>query len=267
MLFSGQIVKMICENTDLVQYYLNLSGDLISMNQLIGRKISIKHTGYQCISCGSDEVIFRMGFCKKCFFESPYASESIIRPELSRAHLGIEERNLEIEREIQLVPHTVYLSYTGDTKVGVTRNSQIPTRWIDQGATMAVPIAKTENRYQAGLIEVALKEHFPDKTNWRKMLQTTESEENLKSLIEIQNEIKKYFPDDLIEFYTQNEEIWKIKYPYKPPTKGISSLKLNKQSELTSYLNGIKGQYLHLDDGLFLNLRSHEGYVIDFSII
>jgi hypothetical protein len=85
-----------------------------------------------------------MGFCKECFFESPYASETILRPELSTAHLGIEERDLEVEKEIQLQPHIVYLAYTGDVKVGVTRETQVPTRWIDQGATFALPIARTK---------------------------------------------------------------------------------------------------------------------------
>ena len=84
---------------------------------------------------------------------------------------GIEERNLEVEKEIQLQPHIVYLAYTGDVKVGVTRATQVPTRWIDQGATFALPIARTENRYEAGMIEVELKKHLADKTNWRKMLQ------------------------------------------------------------------------------------------------
>jgi len=266
MLFSGQLLKMISEKANPVQYYLNLSGDLISINQLIGKKITIKHVGYECISCGSDEIIFRMGFCKKCFFESPYASESIIRPELSKAHLGIEERNLDIEREIQLVSHTVYISYTGGVKVGVTRNSQIPTRWIDQGAILAVPIAKTENRYQAGTIEVALKKHFPDKTNWRKMLQSTELEENLVNIETIRDEIKVFFPNELIKFHTPNEDICRIQYPYSFSSKEISSIKLNKESEISGILKGIKGQYLYFDNSLFFNVRKHEGYTINFSI-
>ncbi|WOC52091.1 hypothetical protein BPO_1444 [Bergeyella porcorum] len=133
MTFRGQLLKMPTQLAEPIQYYLNLSNDLLHINALIGKTIRIKHIGYQCVNCDSDEKLFRMGFCKKCFFESPYASESIIRPELSRAHLGEEERDLEVEKEIQLVPHIVYLAYTGDVKVGVTRAHQVPTRWIDQG--------------------------------------------------------------------------------------------------------------------------------------
>lgn len=133
-----------------------------------------------------------MGFCKECFFESPYASETILRPELSTAHLGIEERDLEVEKEIQLQPHIVYLAYTGDVKVGVTRESQVPTRWIDQGATFAIPIARTTNRYEAGVIEVEMKKHLADKTNWRKMLQ--DERESDIDLIDFRNKIEDFFP-------------------------------------------------------------------------
>lgn len=111
------------------------------------------------------------GFAKM-FFESPYASDTILKPELSTAHLGVEERDLEVEKEIQLQPHIVYLAYTGDVKVGVTRESQIPTRWIDQGATFALPIAKTNNRYEAGMIEVELKTIFPTKPTGEKCCKT-----------------------------------------------------------------------------------------------
>jgi len=263
MHFEGQILKMMTENGKPIQYFLNLSGDLLNMNQLFGRKIRLHHTGYQCVNCGSDEKIFRMGFCKKCFFESPYASDTIIRPELSTAHLGIEERNLEIEKEIQLQPHIVYLAYTGDVKVGVTRESQIPTRWIDQGATFALPIAHTENRYEAGMIEVALKQHIPDKTNFRKMLQD-DYEDDL-DLADFRNKVKEYFPQDFEKFYSDGEEIWSLDFPYEKPEK-INVFTLDKHPEFEGNLRGIKGQYLCFEGGFLLNIRGHEGYVVEMDI-
>ncbi len=256
MHFQGQILKMMSFDAQPIQYYLNLSGDLIHMNELIGKELSIKHIGYECVSCGKDKPIYRMGFCKSCFFESPYASDTIIRPELSTAHLGIEERNIDVEREIQLQPHTVYLAYTGDVKVGVTRTSQIPTRWIDQGATFALPIARTENRYEAGMIEVALKEHLADKTNWRKMLQDDFEKE--VDLIDFQNKVKDYFPQDFEKFYSEGEEVQRFDYPYTKPEK-ITSFTLDKKPEFTAQLLGIKGQYLSFEGGLFMNIRGHEG--------
>ena len=263
MIFKGQLNKMITQLAEPVQYYLNISGDIIHLNELFGKKIIIQHTGYQCIECGNSEPVFRMGFCKKCFFESPFASDSILKPELSTAHLGIEERNLEIEKNIQLQPHIVYLAYTGDVKVGVTRESQIPTRWIDQGATFALPIARTENRYEAGVIEVALKQHISDKTNWRKMLQN-EYEEEI-DLLDFKNKIEHLFPVESKKFAINEEKIWKIDFPYTAPEK-ILAFTLDKHPKFSGILQGIKGQYLCFEDGNVINIRNHEGYVVDIEI-
>lgn len=263
MTFRGQLLKMPTQLAEPIQYYLNLSNDLLHINALIGKIIRIKHIGYQCVNCGSDEKLFRMGFCKKCFFESPYASESIIRPELSRAHLGEEERDLEVEKEIQLVPHIVYLAYTGDVKVGVTRAHQVPTRWIDQGATFALPIAKTNNRYEAGVIEVALKQYLPDKTNYKKMLE--DDFEGEVDLATFRNEIEQHFPKELKQFYTLDGEIQKLDFPYQKPEK-VSVFTLEKQPEFEGVLCGIKGQYLAFEGGNMMNVRSHEGYVVELSI-
>lgn len=263
MHFHGQIKKMITQINSPIEYYLNLSDDLINMNQLIGKKIHIKHTGYECVNCHSTEKIYRMGFCKKCFFESPYASDTIIRPELSRAHLDEEERDLEVEKEIQLTPHIVYIAYTGGFKVGVTREHQIPTRWIDQGATQAKPIARTNNRYEAGMIEVALKEFFADKTHYKKMLQDDGSNElNWES---VDKELNAHFPTEYKDFQLKNQEIIHLNFPYKLPEK-INSFTLDKLKKYHGILKGIKGQYLVFDEGYFINIRSHEGYVVDLEV-
>lgn len=263
MLLHGQVLKMSSVLAAPIQYYLNLGGDLLHMNQMFGKKLGFKHTGFQCVSCGEDKPIFRMGFCKKCFFESPYASETIIKPELSKAHLGIEERDLEVEKEIQLQPHIVYLAYTGDVKVGVTRESQVPTRWIDQGATFAIPIARTENRYEAGMIEVALKQHLPDKTNYRKMLQ--DEYESALDLEDFRRQVKKYFPEEYKKFYEEEDHVMHLDFPYQPQGK-INVINLDKHPDFEGVLKGIKGQYLAFEGGNFLNVRAHEGYVIDLHV-
>lgn len=263
MNFSGQILKMTTQNGKPIQYFLNLNQDLLHLNELFGKKLSLKHIGYQCVNCESDEKIYRMGFCKKCFFESPYASDTILKPELSTAHLGVEERDLEVEKEIQLQPHIVYLAYTGDVKVGVTRESQIPTRWIDQGATFALPIAKTNNRYEAGMIEVELKNHFSDKTNWRKMLQDDREDE--VDLADFMQKVEESFPKDFKSFALGNENIWRLDFPYETP-QNLSAFTLDKKPEFEGVLKGIKGLYLCFNDGEVINIRSHEGYVVEIEI-
>lgn len=263
MVFTGQILKMISQIDNPIQYFLNIEGDLLNMNQLFDKKIGIKHIGYQCVNCDKDEKLYRMGFCKKCFFESPYASESIIRPELSTAHLNVGERDLEVEKSIQLVPHIVYLSYTGDVKVGVTREAQIPTRWIDQGATFALPIARTENRYEAGMIELELKKHVNDKTNFRKMLQ--DSREDDLDLEDFRNKLEDLFPADFKKFASSAEDIVRLDYPYEAPEK-INVFTLDKKPNYEGVLKGIKGQYLYFEGGDFINMRSHEGYVVELTV-
>lgn len=159
-----------------------------------------------------------MGFCKKCFFESPYASETILKPELSTAHLGIAERDLEIERQIQLQPHIVYFTYTGDaTKVGVTRESQIPTRWIDQGATLALPIARTDNRYEAGIIEVELK--TPCLQN--KLEKMLKDKQESIDLIECRNNVLGYLPNESKHFALIEDSVRMLSFLF-PPEKNYS---------------------------------------------
>ena len=165
MHFQGVIKKMISEFDSPVRYYLNFEEDMLCMNQLLNKEIKIKSIGYQCLSCSSDIEIYRQGYCKNCFFEVPQAADWIIKPELSKAHLNIEERDLNYEKEIQLQPHIVYLANTGNIKVGVTRKSQTPYRWIDQGAHQAIEILEVPNRYLAGIAEISIKKYISDKKN------------------------------------------------------------------------------------------------------
>ena len=170
-MFSGVLKKMNTAFGPSVGYYLNLKDDFVALHQFIDQSITLEMIGYECLNCSRTEPIFRQGFCKKCFFESPNAGDWIMRPELSTAHLDIEDRDLVYEKKVQLQPHIVYLALSSHLKVGVTRKTQVPTRWIDQGAHQALAVLEVPNRYLAGVGEVALKEIYSDKTNWRKMLQ------------------------------------------------------------------------------------------------
>ena len=109
MEYSGTLKKMKTENTSPVKYYLDMEGDFLNMNQLIGKKIKIYFKGYECLSCGEDKKIFRQGFCYDCFYKNPKAGDWIMRPELSKAHLDKEDRDLEYEKQMQLQPGTSLL--------------------------------------------------------------------------------------------------------------------------------------------------------------
>lgn len=243
-----------------IQYQLDVENEPLAMNSLLGKKLAIRFLRYQCLECGKEKEIYAMGCCRNCFFTSPYTGSWVVRPELSTAHLGQADRNLEIEAEIQLQPHIVYLANSGGIKVGVTRKTQVPTRWIDQGAEYAIQLAETENRYQAGLIEAALKQHMADKTNYRKMLGSTAPFEDLSLR---KKEIVELIPQELQSFVLNNDEITQLKYPVERYPSKVKSVNLSKKPELEAVLTGIKGQYLIFDTNEVLNIRSHEGFVVE----
>jgi len=241
-----------------------MEDDFLNMNQLLDREIELSFIKYECLSCHKDKEIYRQGFCKNCFFESPNAGEWIINPEKSTAHLGIEDRDLEFEKKMQLKSHIVYLANSSDVKVGVTRKSQVPTRWIDQGAHEAIAIVEVPNRYLAGITEVALKDYVSDKTNWRKMLTNDITDVDLVSKKE---ELSKYIPNEAKEYYLdKNIKETQINFPVnKYPTK-VKSLNLIKTPTYKGVLKGIKGQYLIFEDATVFNIRANEGLVVKFDL-
>lgn len=264
MTYQGVLTKMETEFSTPIQYYLVFENDFINLNQLLDKTIAIQFVGYQCLNCKLNKQIYRQGFCKSCFFDIPQAADWIMHPELSTAHLGKEDRDLEYEKRVQLQPHIVYLANSSNIKVGVTRKSQVPTRWIDQGAHEAIEIVEVPNRYLAGITEVALKDHVADKTNWRTMLKNEIVDENL---VDWRDRLKPYIPEDVLDYFIANNEETNIEFPVlKYPEKPIS-LNLVKTPNYQGVLKGIKGQYLIFEDGTVFNIRSNEGFVIALSVM
>jgi hypothetical protein len=265
MLISGNITKMRSEFADTVRYFLPLGEDELPINALIGKEISMKFDGLiNCIACGKKtKTSFGQGFCYNCLQTAPEASETVMRPELSKAHFGIA-RDMDWAREHDLIDHFVYLAVSGELKVGVTRHHQVPTRWIDQGATEAIILAKTPNRHISGVIEVYLKNFFSDKTAWQAMLKNKTDrkynlqEEKLNALHLLPAELQQYFHND--------NQIWKINYPCSVYPEKITSVSFDKDPEISGILAGIKGQYLIFSDGRVLNVRKHSGYWLEINV-
>ena len=264
MEFKGVLTKMLTEYTTPIHYYLELENNFININQLIGKNITISFEKYQCLSCGKNKKIFRQGNCYDCFYKSANVGEWIIKPELSKAHLDIEDRDLAYEKKVQLQEHIVYLALSSNLKVGVTRLPQIPTRWIDQGASKALAIVKTPNRYLAGITEIALKEYVSDKTSWQKMLKNEIADIDL---IKQKQELYQYIPNETKEYFlAENEDIYTMDYPVLNYPKKIKSLRLDKTPIIEGKLIGIKGQYLIFEDDSVFNVRNNEGYVVSIKI-
>lgn len=258
----GTIVKMRTEWGKVVDYYLPVGNSEIFLNELIGRKIYLRYLNeIHCLGCGKKiKKSYAQGWCYDCFQTRPETAPCILRPELCQAHRGIS-RDIAWARKHCLQDHYVYLAISSGLKVGVTRKSQIPTRWIDQGAARAIKLAKTPNRHLAGVIEVALKDHLNDKTNWRKMLQNEAPsgidllKENQKARLLLGEEFKTYFVDD--------DEITEIVYPITKYPQKVKSIGFDKEEIITGKLKGIKGQYLIFEDDRVLNIRKHGGYLIE----
>jgi len=174
-----------------------------------------------------------------------------------------EGRDVEWEERNHNQPHIVYLAASSAVKVGITRETQVPTRWIDQGASSAIKLAETENRYEAGRIEVALKEFFTDKTNWQKMLKN-DIDESI-DLVESKWELEEHLPADIIDQFSEDDEVTDLNFPVKKyPTK-VKSLTFDKTPTIEGVLAGIKGQYLIFDDGSVVNIRRHTSYQIELT--
>lgn len=264
MTYEGVLTKMQTEFGNPIQYYLVFENSFLNMNQLLNKEITINFEGFQCLNCGKKKKIFRQGFCYDCFYSSPAVGDWIMKPELSTAHLGIADRDLDYESKVQLQPHIVYLALSSEVKVGVTRKTQVPTRWIDQGAEKALTIVEVPNRYLAGITEVALKNHFADKTNWRKML--TNDIASIDLVVE-KLKLQELLPNEVQDFfYSDKNDLYEMHYPVLEYPKKINSLSLDKTPNFKGVLIGIKGQYLIFNDGTVFNIRSSEGYVVSLSL-
>ena len=262
---TGKLRKMTVSLADTIQYELDLL-EKVNMNLLIGSTISLSWNGQIiCSSCAKHiKKSFGDGFCYNCFISAPEAAECNIRPELCRAHLG-EGRNPAWEQQHHNTPHIVYLAASDIVKVGVTRITQVPTRWIDQGASAAIRLAETPNRYEAGMLEVALKQFYADKTNWQRMLKN-EVDESI-DLVEEKWSLHDQLPSDLTQFFSENDEVINLNYPVIEFPLKVKSLSFDKTPLIQGKLLGIKGQYLLFEGGEVLNIRKHTGYVIELATI
>lgn len=256
--------KMRVEPANPVKYYLDNQNESYHLNDFLGREIKVSYQHQiNCIRCGEiTKTSFAQGYCYSCFITSPETEDCVLRPELCQAHLG-KARDLVYAENHCLIDHYVYMALSGGLKVGVTRYTQKPVRWIDQGAAKAIIIAKTPNRFLAGSIEVALKKHFQDKTNWRKMLGSENQDDtNLVSQKQIALEL---LHQDFRQFKYEDNTVNEFTYPVLQYPSKIRSVGLDKQTQIKEVLTGIKGQYFIFRSGEVINIRKHGGYLVEIS--
>jgi len=251
-----------------VQYQLPIGEQSIPLNELIGKHITLEHVGViHCSNCGrKTKKSYSQGFCYPCMQKLAQCDMCIMKPETCHHHLGTC-REPEWGTKNCMVPHYVYLANSSGLKVGITRHTQIPTRWIDQGAVQALPIFKVSSRIQSGLVE-ALSKFVADKTNWRAMLKGSPEEIDLVARAkELKPKIAQELADIALQYgedavESLEEEVVELHFPVEQYLEKISSFNFDKTPEVSGILLGIKGQYLIFDKGV-INMRKFTSYHIN----
>ncbi|OUR59895.1 hypothetical protein A9Q74_15235 [Colwellia sp. 39_35_sub15_T18] len=273
----GAVEKLTAQldSNNIVQYQLPLAAinddgeqQSIDLNPLIGKELTLHfHSKIACKHCGkTTKKSYSQGFCYPCMTKLAQCDMCIMKPETCHHHLGTC-REPEWGVKHCMVDHYVYLSNTSALKVGITRHTQLPTRWIDQGATQALPIFKVSTRLQSGLVETALAEFISDKTNWRAMLKGSNEPIDLKvKAAELIPQIEQRLADVALKFGSDavqilDEEMVEINYPVSEYLTKISSFNFDKTPIVSGILLGIKGQYLIFEQGV-INMRKFSSYQI-----
>tara|TARA_B110000444_G_scaffold260565_1_gene308068 strand:- start:230 stop:1057 length:828 start_codon:yes stop_codon:yes gene_type:complete len=266
---KGTLRKMSTRLSQPVEYQLRLGEEEIPLNPLLEKKISLQYSGLiNCVNCGrKTNKSFNSGYCYLCFQKLAECDSCIIHPEKCHFDQGTCRDPAWGER-FCLQDHIVYLANSSGLKVGITRGTQVPTRWIDQGATQALAIIRVRSRLQSGEVEVMFKQFVADKTNWRDMLKgeatPLDMHAEAERLIEkCQSDLKEL--EDKFGFFAisvlNGVDVVSIDYPVVSYPEKVTSLNFDKTPIVEGKLLGIKGQYLILDSGV-INMRRFAGYEV-----
>ncbi|MFD1383772.1 DUF2797 domain-containing protein [Rhodanobacter aciditrophus] len=275
-MIQGDLRKMAAsaDQDGKVHYELKIGDSLIPLSSALGQKVSLKFSGaIHCIHCGrASKKSFSQGFCFPCFKKLAACDTCIMSPEKCHFHLGTC-REPEWAEQYCMQSHYVYLANTTALKVGITRGDQLPTRWLDQGATQARAMFLVESRRMSGLVETLFKNEVADKTNWRNMLKgsdltfdlAAEQERLINQLWEGLDALQNEFGLQSIQELDHTNQTHEFTYPIlEHPTK-VTSINAEKTPLVEGTLLGIKGQYWLLDTGV-INLRKYTGYEAEFTL-
>ncbi|WP_374296218.1 DUF2797 domain-containing protein [Acinetobacter sp.] len=251
-----------------VEYKFVLDQFNTDLMQCLGEKLQLEWTGrIFCVSCGNaTPKSYSQGHCFKCFKTKAECDMCILKPETCHYHLGTC-REESFAQQVCFQPHIVYLANSSALKVGITRQVNMPTRWLDQGATQALPILRVGSRRLSGQVEILFAEMIADKTNWRALLK---GEADPVDLIEEKEQILDQFHMELANLsneYSEEELVFlddqplEFQYPVQQYPQKITSHNLDKTPIIEGTLQGIKGQYLIMDTGV-INIRKYTGYEI-----
>jgi hypothetical protein len=253
-------------------YTLPLGDARVQLNEWIGKKIRLRFTGaIRCTHCNrKTKTSFNQGYCFPCFKALAQCDSCIMSPEKCHFHLGTCREPEWAETHCR-TDHIVYLANSSGVKVGITRASQMPTRWLDQGAVQALPIARVADRYLSGLLEVLCKDFVADKTNWRALLRgDAEGVDLVASREQLMSEASGGIAElqakhgvAAVQLLPDADE-QRFLYPVARYPEKISTFNFDKEPVVEGVLLGMKGQYLLFAEGA-LNIRKFTAYEVEFS--
>lgn len=252
--------KLKTTNFPEIKYYL----EDVCLNDLVGKKVSFEFTGRAfCLNCNKElKKTYSQGYCYPCSMSLARCDLCILKPETCHYHLGTC-REPEWGEQNCFQSHSIYLANTAGIKIGITRSFQKHTRWADQGAVAAVEVARVDNRLQAGLFEVALKDFFSDKTDWRKLITGVQAEVDLvDEWLMILDDLPEECLDSILD--PDQLEVEELIYPVLGYPAKAKTFNIDKNQEISGELKGIRGQYLLFADQA-INIRKFQGYEICFS--
>jgi hypothetical protein len=273
ILGAGNVRKMKTALEEPVQYHMLLGDVEVPLNQYLGRQLQLDYQGViNCIHCDrKTSKSFNQGYCYPCFKRLAQCDSCIISPEKCHYAAGTCREPAWGEQHC-MIDHIVYLANTSGIKVGITRGSQVPTRWIDQGATQAKPIFRVDTRHHSGMVEVLFKNHIADKTNWQAMLKGDAQDRDLELvrqqlLAECGEQVEALRAEHGLQAITLLEDApeTRISYPVMEYPEKVKSFNLDKTPSIGGTLMGIKGQYLIFDSGV-INLRKYGGYHLTLTL-
>jgi hypothetical protein len=269
---AGAVRKMKTQLVDPVSYTMLLGEHEIPLNDYLGQQLQLQYAGViNCIHCDrKTNKSFSQGYCYPCFKRLAQCDSCIVSPEKCHYAAGTC-REPEWGDQHCMIDHIVYLANTSGMKVGITRGSQVPTRWMDQGATQARPIFRVDTRLHSGLVETVFKGHIADKTNWRAMLKGNAEPRDLEQvrlqlLADCAAELDSLTQKHGLSVITElpDEPDTHIAYPVLEFPVKVTSFNLDKTPTIEGTLLGIKGQYLIFDTGV-INMRKYGGYQLSLS--
>jgi hypothetical protein len=271
--WRGGLRKMQVELGETVRYRLFPEQGGLCLNESLGQSIRLSFTGaIHCVACDRlTKKSFNQGYCFPCLRKLAACDSCIVSPEKCHLAEGTCREPDWAETHCQ-VPHIVYLSNTSSVKVGITRETQIPTRWIDQGATQAKPIARVQTRLQSGLLEVLCAQQVGDRTAWQTMLKGNGEPQDLEAIRQkVMASCKAGIADLQLQYGESAFELLEdapeteIEYPVLNWPEKVKAHNFDKQPVVEGTLMGIKGQYLMLDTGV-LNIRKFGGYEVEIKV-